>query len=103
MSVMKLTVNLIIGDLISKGVLDPNKKVQDYISEIGSGYADATIQQVLDMDLENDYSEDYGDVFADVFLHEACWGWRLGTKDNPETSQKIFLKSIKYPVFSYYS
>ena len=95
MSVMKLTVNLIIGDLISKGVLDPNNKVQDYISEIGSGYADATIQQVLDMDLENDYSEDYGDVFADVFLHEACWGWRLGTKDNPEISQKKFLKSIK--------
>ena len=94
MSVMKLTVNLIIGDLISKGVLDPNKKVQNYISEIGSGYADATIQQVLDMDLENDYSEDYGDVFADVFLHEACWGWRLGTEDNPEVSQKKFLKSI---------
>ena len=95
MSVMKLTVNLIIGDLISKGAIDPNKKVKEYISEMGSGYSEATIQQVLDMDLENNYSEDYGDVFADVFLHEACWGWRLGTKDNPEISQKKFLKSIK--------
>jgi CubicO group peptidase (beta-lactamase class C family) len=95
MSVMKLTVNLIIGDLISKGAIDPNKKVKEYISEMGSGYSEATIQQVLDMDLENNYSEDYGDVFADVFLHEACWAWRLGTKDNPEISQKKFLKSIK--------
>ena len=68
MSVMKLTVNLIIGDLISKGAIDPNKKVKEYISEMGSGYSEATIQQVLDMDLENNYSEDYGDVFADVFF-----------------------------------
>ena len=46
------------------------------------------------MDLENDYSEDYNDMFADVFLHEACWGWRLSTDKNPESSQKDFLKNI---------
>jgi len=94
MSVMKMTLNLIIGDLVTKNLLDPQKKVKHYIPEIGSGYAEATIQQVLDMDLENDYSEDYSDMFADVFLHEACWGWRLSTEKNPETSQKNFLRNI---------
>ena len=68
--------------------------MKSYFPEIGSGYAEATVQQVLDMDLENDYSEDYNDMFADVFLHEACWGWRLSTDKNPESSQKDFLKNI---------
>ena len=95
MSVMKMTINLIIGDLVSKKILDPQKKVKYYIPEMGSGYAEATVQQVLDMDLENEYSEDYGDVFADCFLHEACWGWRLSADKKPEKTQKSFLKNIK--------
>ncbi len=44
MSVTKLTMNLICGELISNNQLNPNKRVKDYIPEMGSGYADATIQ-----------------------------------------------------------
>ena len=73
----------------------PNKKVKEYLPEIGTGYAEATIQQVLNMDLSNSYSEDYSDPFASSFIHETTLGWRLPTKKIPEINQKNFLSSIK--------
>ena len=83
MSISKMTLNLICGELISQGLLVPNKKVKEYLPEIGTGYAEATIQQVLNMDLSNSYSEDYSDPFASSFIHETTLGWRLPTKKNP--------------------
>ena len=65
-----------------------NKKVKEYLPEIGTGYAEATVQQVLNMDLSNNYSEDYSDPFACSFIHETSLGWRLPSKEIPEINQK---------------
>ena len=50
--------------------LDLNKKISDYLPDIGSGYASATVQDVLDMNIENSYSEDYNDPYTSSYLHE---------------------------------
>jgi CubicO group peptidase (beta-lactamase class C family) len=95
MSISKMTLNLICGELISQGLLDPNKKVKEYLPEIGTGYAEATVQQVLNMDLSNNYSEDYSDPLASSFIHETTLGWRLPSEEIPEINQKTFLSSIQ--------
>ena len=50
----------IIGVFVQNGLLDPDARVESYIPELtGSGFADATLQQVLDMQVALDYSEDF--------------------------------------------
>jgi len=43
--------NLVVGQLVEQGVLDLSRSIAHYIPEIGSGYAGATLQQVLNMDV----------------------------------------------------
>ncbi len=96
MSISKTTMNLVIGRLVADGKIDVTAKVSSYLPDIGTGYAEATVQQVLNMDLENEYTEDYTDPFASAFLHEAAIGWRLPGEDQPEhQTQKEFLAALK--------
>ena len=76
-SITKTTLNLIIGTLVAQGLLDLSKTTRDYLPTIGSGYADATLQSVLDMGVANDYSEDFSDPSSTYFRHEEVMGWRL--------------------------
>ncbi len=94
MSISKMTMHLICGDLIASGILDEYKKVREYLPGIGSGYAEATLKQLLNMDLENNYTEDYSDPYATSFQHETSLGWRLPTDDVQEQTQKEFLCTI---------
>ena len=77
MSITKMFINLFIGKLVEQKSIDLNKKISDYLPNIGSGYASATIQNVLDMNIQNSYSEDYTDPYTSSFLHEPICGWRL--------------------------
>lgn len=95
MSVTKLLTNLIIGQLVGEGLIDLSKTVDEYLPEIGSGYASATIKQVLDMDLENNYTENYSDPHASIFASEVSYGCRLPADDAPELTMKEFLCSIQ--------
>ena len=83
-SITKTTMNLVVGLLVEQGRIDLGKEVRHYLPDIGSGYAAATVQDVLDMNAINDYSEDYSDPYASVFLHEAAMGWRLPGSGRPE-------------------
>jgi CubicO group peptidase (beta-lactamase class C family) len=94
-SITKTTMNLIVGKLIDDGVLDLSCRVSHYIPEIGSGYADATLQQVLNMDVVNEYSEDFTDPLATYYRHEEAMGWRLPQNPEHEKAQKTFLAEIK--------
>ena len=76
MSITKMFINLFIGELVEKKIIELNKKVSEYLPNIGSGYASATIQDVLDMNIQNAYSEDYTDPYTSSFLHEPVCGWR---------------------------
>jgi CubicO group peptidase (beta-lactamase class C family) len=93
-SITKTTLNLIIGQLVEAGVLDLARPVEDYIPEMGSGYARATLQQVLNMDVANDYSEDFADPTAAYYRHEEAMGWRLPQDPENELTERRFLAQI---------
>ena len=94
MSITKTHINLIVGALQADGIVDLSRTVGSYLPDIGSGYAGATLQQVLNMDVVNDYTEDYADSFASSYEHEVCMGWRLPAGDEIDESQADFLNRI---------
>ena len=95
MSITKMFVNLFMGELIEKKIINLNKKISHYLPDIGSGYAAATIQDVLDMNIINSYSEDYTDPYTSSFLHEPVCGWRLPANLDDNMGQEKFLNTIK--------
>ena len=94
MSISKTTINLIVGELVAQKKLDLNSKVKNYLPEIGSGYAEASLQKVMDMDLVNNYSEDYSDFDSMSYAHEIEHGWRL-QGDDLTLGQRDFLPTIQ--------
>ena len=96
MSITKTIMNLVLGELIRDGKIDPSHPVSHYLPEVGSGYAEATVQQVMNMDMENEYSEDYADPNSSSYFHEVALGWRLGMEGiSDKQGQRDFLKTIK--------
>ena len=62
-SVSKSLTALLAGILAGKGLLSFGKPVVDYVPEAaGSAYADATVQQLFDMEISVDFVEDYLDT-----------------------------------------
>jgi len=95
MSITKMFANLFIGELFEKKIIDLNKKISYYLPQIGTGYASATIQDVLNMNIENSYSEDYTDPYTSSFLHEPVCGWRLPDNLDNKVGQEEFLNTIE--------
>ena len=95
MSITKMFINLFIGELLEKNLIDLSNKISHYLPNIGSGYASATVQDVLDMNIENSYSEDYNDPYTSSYLHESVNGWRLPNELSDIKSQEKFLNNIK--------
>lgn len=80
-SVTKSFVGTITRLLIGEGRLDPAAPVSSILPELGSsGYADATVAQVLDMTTALDFSEDYGDPSSGIGAYSAA----LGLTPRPE-------------------
>ncbi|MFL2896692.1 MAG: serine hydrolase domain-containing protein [Candidatus Pelagibacter sp.] len=95
MSITKMFLNLFIGELLEDKKINLNDKISRYLPNIGSGYASATIQEVLDMNLINSYSEDYNDPYTSSFLHEPVCGWRLPNILGDVISQEEYLNNIE--------
>jgi CubicO group peptidase (beta-lactamase class C family) len=91
-SITKTLMNLVIGQLASEGRLSLSETVGDCLPWIGPGFAAATLQDVMNMNVVHDYDEDYLNPNASVFLHEAATGMRLPT--GPEPANKAFLATI---------
>ncbi len=94
MSISKTAMNLVVGRLVADGALDLSSRVGDHIPEIGSGYAGATVQDVMDMNIVNSYDEDYSDPASAALVHEGAMGWRLPPEGRPEETGREFLRSI---------
>ncbi|WP_172403310.1 serine hydrolase domain-containing protein [Ensifer aridi] len=58
MSITKTTLNIMLGRCVAEGVLDLDRRVKDYLPEIGTGYGEATVRAVADMNVANNYSDD---------------------------------------------
>ena len=83
MSITKMFVNLFIGELVTNRLIDLNKKVSHYLPKIGSGYANAKIQDVLNMNVINSYTEDYTKAYSSSFMHGPVGGCLLYTSPSP--------------------
>ena len=94
MSISKTNLNLIIGSLVADGIVDLSSTIVSYLPDIGSGYAGATVQQVMDMDVVNDYNENYSDPYSSSYAHEVCMGWRLPVDGETDETQAEFLVKI---------
>jgi len=86
--------NLLVGKLVTEGKLDLSKKIKSFFPDMGSGYAEATVQQVLDMDVVNEYTEGYGDPDSPIRSHESVSGWRPFREDLGD-DLRAYLKTIE--------
>lgn len=93
-SITKMHMHLIAGALIEQGTLDPDQTAGHYLPWLGSGYHDATVGDLLDMNVANDFSEDYSDPAADCYREEEALGWRLPPEGRPEMTLAAFAGSI---------
>lgn len=93
-SVTKLHIHFIIGALVQQGLISLEARVAQYLPRIGSGYAEATIQSLLDMAVSNDYTEDYADPDSDCNTEEIALGWRLPADGIDEIGLEDFVASI---------
>ena len=95
MSITKMFVNLFIGELVKEKKLNLGQKISFYLPNIGSGYANASIQDVLNMNIKNSFTEDYTDPYTSSFIQESVGGWRLPDNLDKNESQENFLNKIE--------
>lgn len=93
-SISKTTMNLVFGRLVEDGKVDLARKVKTYLPEVGSGYAEASVQDVLDMNVVNDFSEVYSDPLCGSFQQEVAEGWRLPAPGQKELLNRDFVAAI---------
>lgn len=73
-SITKSVVGVVAGVLMERGVLDPDRGVVTYVSEmVGGGYRGVTVRDLLDMRTGGDYRESYepGGELAQLTLTQA--------------------------------
>jgi len=84
MSVSKSLVGCVAGVLADRGRLDPAAPVTDYVPEAeSSGYAGATIRNLLDMRTGVAFRETYTELDAEVRVMERSMGWRPAEPGDP--------------------
>jgi CubicO group peptidase (beta-lactamase class C family) len=93
-SITKTIMNLVMGRLVELGKIDLIKPVGFYLPEIGTGYATALLQDVLNMNVVNDYTEDFTDPNSTYYSHEEAMGWRLPSDDSREMTEREFLVNV---------
>jgi CubicO group peptidase (beta-lactamase class C family) len=76
-SITKSYAATLAATLLHERVLDESKSVSYYLPEMaGSAYEDATLRQVLDMQVGVAYSEDYANPAADIWAYARAGGLR---------------------------
>ncbi len=97
MSVTKSFTGLVAELLIAEGKLDETKQVTDYVPElIGSAYDDATLRNLMNMEIGIDFAEIYDDPSSTIFQFAYAAGFRPvppGVKSFPSLYE--FLPSLR--------
>lgn len=93
MSVSKSLIGIVAGALVGEGLLDVDAELTRYVPVLAnSGYAGATVRNLLDMRSGIAFSEDYLDPMAEVRLLEQAIGWAPKTvPDLPSTMYDYLL------------
>ena len=93
-SISKTIVSALMSNYVQDGSIDLNKKMKEYIPDIGSGYAEATLQQVMDMDVTNDYDGNFDDLNSEAYEYEFVTGFRTDIENKWPDGHRGFIKSI---------
>ena len=93
-SISKTIVPALLGNYVQDGSVDLDKQMKEYIPDIGSGYAEATLQQVLDMDVSNDYDGNFDDLSSDAYKYETSVGWKPDVENKWPEGHRGYIKSI---------
>jgi CubicO group peptidase (beta-lactamase class C family) len=84
MSVSKSVLSCVAGALADRGLLDLRAPVTTYVPEVSdSGYAGATIRDLLDMRTGVAFRETYTALDAEVRVMERSMGWRPAQPGDP--------------------
>ncbi len=96
-SVTKSFAGTLCAKLVYEGVLDDSKPVPYYLPEMaGTAYADASLREVMDMQIGVVYSEAYSDPLAGIWDFARAGGFRPRGHDHsgPKTLY-AFLQTLK--------
>jgi CubicO group peptidase (beta-lactamase class C family) len=102
-SITKTTTHLMIGRLVEQGLVDAAAPIARYLPEIGTGFASATVQQALDMDLSNNFEDDYAAPYQPAPApgapvgygrSEIGMGWRLPPEGEAEFGMRTFAAAL---------
>ena len=85
-SISKSLTSLLTGILVDKNIINLNNLVSDVLPEtIGTSYEDATIRNVLDMNVASNFIEDYSGK-AEIFKkYRSSTGWDISSSKNENT------------------
>ena len=84
-SVTKSFIGTLVLMLIEEQAIDPTRTILSYLPELkNSAFADATVEQVLDMTTSISFNEDYTDADADIW----AYGYVFGLSDISDASRK---------------
>ncbi|MCR5858247.1 serine hydrolase [Mesorhizobium sp. J428] len=76
-SMAKSITSCVAGILVGRGLLDPSRKVTDYLPELAdTAWKGATLQQVLDMTSGVHFSEEYTDPYSEIGQIDVASGWK---------------------------
>ena len=94
-SVSKSMTATLAGVLVEQGLLDPTKGLVEYIPELaGSGYCDASLQQLLDMVVSIDFGEDYLATSGKFVDYRTATGWHPCAVDAIDQNLHDFLCTL---------
>jgi len=94
-SVSKSLTGLLAGILAGKGILTLDGPIIDYVPETaGSAYADATVQQLFDMEISVAFIEDYLDTSGGFERYRRATGWNPDRPEAPAPDLRSFICSI---------
>jgi CubicO group peptidase (beta-lactamase class C family) len=94
-SVGKSMTATLAGVLVEQGLLEPAEGLAQYIPELAnSGYCDASVQQLLDMQVNIDFNEDYLDTSGHYRAYRTATAWHPCAEDAIDQNLHDFLCSL---------
>ena len=96
MSVSKSVLGCVAAVLIDRGQLDPQAPVTAYVPELAaSGYAGATVRDILDMRSGVRFLEEYANPQSDIRRLDEWIGWQPGGADADARGLYRFLTTLR--------
>ncbi len=95
-SITKSILGTTAGIMVSKGQLNVRALVKEYLPELAnSSFAEATVQQVLDMNTGTKFSENYEDPDSDIRIKGQADGWDFRRDPSaPDTIYDFLLTTV---------